>query len=217
MKHKMGKPERVGTKIRALRTARGLSLYQLAQRTGLQYHTLQRLEEGETDPRVDTLLKVARVIDTSPAQFFETVRPTTPLKPTLISLPLFRDSASLGSGREINEKDVETYLTVPKSQVPNAEHCRCVKVTGDSMEPVFVSGDIVAVDFSQNDPSSLDRSFVACRLEDGEVTVKQLRIKAKHFHLKGTNPEWEDSHGPLLMLKKDGVVLGKVVWLWRRF
>ncbi|MGH8003717.1 MAG: LexA family protein, partial [Limisphaerales bacterium] len=112
---------------------------------------------------------------------------------------------------------IEAFLVVPKDQLPNEENCYCIKVVGESMAPVFSSGDIVAVDFSQKDPVLLEGAFVACRLGEAEVTVKQLKSKPNHFHLKAVNPDWEDAQGPLLVPKKDGVILGKVVWQWRKF
>ena len=223
----------ISERIKALRTAKGLTLYQLARRTGLQYTALKKIEEGQTDPRADTLVKIAKGIGVEPSRFFtdeSAVRPPVVLnivRPErgaghfqpkfLATLPLFADAASLGSGREINELDIESFLVVPKDQLPNEENCYCIKVVGDSMAPDFSSGDVVAIDFSQNDPALLEGAFVACRLGEAEVTVKQLKNKPNHFHLKATNPDWEDTHGPLLVPKKDGVILGKVVWQWRKF
>ena len=223
----------IGGRIKALRIAKGLTLYQLARRTELQYTALKKIEAGQTDPRADTLSKIAKGIGVEPSRFFTDDSPVRP--PTVINivppergarvfqpkflatLPLFADAASLGSGREINELDIESFLVVPKEQLPNDENCYCIKVVGDSMAPVFSSGDVVAIDFSQNEAALLEGAFVACRLGEAEVTVKQLKNKPNHFHLKAVNPDWEDEFGPLLVPKKDGVILGKVVWQWRKF
>jgi len=223
----------IGGRIKALRIAKGLTLYQLARRTELQYTALKKIEAGQTDPRAETLSKIAKGIGVEPSRFFTDDSPVRP--PTVINivppeqgarvfqpkflatLPLFADAASLGSGREINELDIESFLVVPKEQLPNDENCYCIKVVGDSMAPVFSSGDVVAIGFSQNDPALLEGAFVACRLGEAEVTVKQLKNKPNHFHLKAVNPDWEDEFGPLLVPKKDGVILGKVVWQWRKF
>ncbi len=226
----------IGERIKALRAAKGLTLYQLARRTGLQYTALKKIEAGKTAPRADTLVKIAKGIGVEPSRFFTDNSPVRPpvvlnivssergthgFQPSrlagMAALPLFADAASLGSGREINELDIESFLVVPKDQLPNEENCYCIKVVGESMEPIFSSGDIVAVDFSQNDPTILEGAYVACRLGEAEVTVKQLKNKPSHFHLKAVNPDWEDANGPLLVPKKDGVILGKVVWQWRKF
>ena len=223
----------IGERIKALRTAKGITLYQLSRRTGMQYSALKKIEEGQTDPRADTLVKIAKGLDVEPSRFFaddSALRPPVVLNIVppergsrafqpkfLATLPLFADAASLGTGREINELDIESFLVVPKDQLPNEENCYCIKVVGNSMELVFSSGDVVAIDFSQNFPTLLEGAYVACRLGEGGVTVKQLKNKPNHFHLRGVNPDWENTHGPLLVPKKDGVILGKVVWQWRKF
>ena len=112
----------IGGRIKALRIAKGLTLYQLARRTELQYTALKKIEAGQTDPRADTLSKIAKGIGVEPSRFFTDDSPVRP--PTVINivppergarvfqpkflatLPLFADAASLGSGREINELDI---------------------------------------------------------------------------------------------------------------
>ena len=113
----------IGERIKALRTAKGLTLYQLARRTGLQYTALKKIEEGQTAPRADTLVKIAKGIGVEPSRFFTDDSPARPpvvlnivpperggqgFQPKfLATLPLFADVASIGSGREINELDIE--------------------------------------------------------------------------------------------------------------
>lgn len=57
--------KRVGfdhTQLLAAREASGLSLRELAERAGLSHQTLVILEAGKTQPRVDTLAKIARAL-----------------------------------------------------------------------------------------------------------------------------------------------------------
>jgi transcriptional regulator with XRE-family HTH domain len=49
----------VGTKIRAYRTRKGLSLTDLAARTGIAASTLSSIELGKSSPTLATLLKIA--------------------------------------------------------------------------------------------------------------------------------------------------------------
>src|SRR5262245_39508664 len=222
----------IGKRIKTLRTAQGLTRYQLAKRTGLHYFALKKIEEGKSDPRADSLEKIAKALEVDFTHLFggETRRPliqahieaSLPGKEkieanSLVAVPLFADSASLGQGRLIDERNVERYILIPKDQLPNSESSYCIKVTGDSMEPVFSTGDLLAIDISENDSSKLHEAFVAARLSDGEITVKKLMVQAERFYLKALNPTWEEQYGPLLERKKDGVIVGKVVWQWRRF
>lgn len=52
--------------IRDHRTRKGLSQEQLAIETGLNLRTIQRIENGETVPRGDSLRRLAIALDTSP-------------------------------------------------------------------------------------------------------------------------------------------------------
>lgn len=49
-----------GEQLRAARKDAGLSLEQLAVRSGVSYRTLQRIEVGAHDPTLSSLLKLTR-------------------------------------------------------------------------------------------------------------------------------------------------------------
>ena len=53
----------VNSKVRQLRQARGLSLVRLAQESGVSKLTIIRLESGKSEPRDDTLRKLAEVLN----------------------------------------------------------------------------------------------------------------------------------------------------------
>jgi transcriptional regulator with XRE-family HTH domain len=48
--------------LRRIREARGLSLRALAERARLSYVALYHIEQGDTDPRLGTLRRLARVL-----------------------------------------------------------------------------------------------------------------------------------------------------------
>lgn len=53
--------------VRRIREARGLSLRALADKVGMSYVALYRLESGETDPRLGTLRRLARGLNVTVA------------------------------------------------------------------------------------------------------------------------------------------------------
>lgn len=57
-----------GNKIRALRDGRGLSLRELARRTGIDFSTLNRLERGTQPLDVVRMRKIGQVLDVKPSQ-----------------------------------------------------------------------------------------------------------------------------------------------------
>ena len=56
----MGAAEQLGANIRRERRAAALSQMALAERSGLHFTEVSRLELAERDPRLSTILKVAR-------------------------------------------------------------------------------------------------------------------------------------------------------------
>lgn len=58
-------------KIKTLRTKKGYSQEQLANLTELSLRTVQRIENGETEPRGDTLIRLANVLDVTPNDLIE--------------------------------------------------------------------------------------------------------------------------------------------------
>lgn len=67
-------PTKLGTLITQLRTAAGLSMYHLAQRTGLNRSTLMRIEDGTyQQPTVETLNKLAQALDAEPEDLYDAV------------------------------------------------------------------------------------------------------------------------------------------------
>ena len=58
-------------RIRELRERKGVSLRGLARLSGLGVGTLSRIESGEANPRLSTLLQLAEVLDVSIQELFE--------------------------------------------------------------------------------------------------------------------------------------------------
>ncbi len=60
----------IGNEIRKLRKQRGLSSTELAQRTGLSQPQVSRLENGKQGFRSETLARISKALDVTPAYFF---------------------------------------------------------------------------------------------------------------------------------------------------
>lgn len=65
----MGGPV-LGDRLRELRATRGLTLRQLADSSGLSAGLLSQIENGRTDPSIETLRRLARVFDSDLADLF---------------------------------------------------------------------------------------------------------------------------------------------------
>ena len=60
--------ERFGANLRRQRLAKGLSQEQLAEKTGVHPSEVSRLERAVRDPRLSTILKLARGLGVSAAK-----------------------------------------------------------------------------------------------------------------------------------------------------
>lgn len=58
-------------KIRQLRERKGVGLRELARLSGVGLATLSRIESGEGNPRLNTLIRLAEVLDVSIQELFE--------------------------------------------------------------------------------------------------------------------------------------------------
>lgn len=65
------KMEQIGLKIRIERKKRGLTIEQLARKSGISPLTLQRMETGKTNPSISVFYQIARVLGKSFSSFFE--------------------------------------------------------------------------------------------------------------------------------------------------
>lgn len=59
------KNEQLAQRIKSLRNRKGFSQEELAEKTGLSLRTIQRIENGETEPRGDSLKRLALALNVS--------------------------------------------------------------------------------------------------------------------------------------------------------
>lgn len=64
--------KKIGSKIKKLRLAQGYTQAQLAEKIGIDYKYLQKVEGPNTpDLKIDTIQKIAKALKTSPAELME--------------------------------------------------------------------------------------------------------------------------------------------------
>jgi transcriptional regulator with XRE-family HTH domain len=66
--------EQFAANVRARRIAAGLSQEQLSRLTDLHPTEISRLERAVREPRLSTIVRVARALDITPAELLERVR-----------------------------------------------------------------------------------------------------------------------------------------------
>ena len=65
------KNKELAQRIKELRTRKGFSQEELSEKTGLSLRTVQRIENGETEPRGDSLKRLAMAFDVSPDEIID--------------------------------------------------------------------------------------------------------------------------------------------------
>jgi repressor LexA len=105
---------------------------------------------------------------------------------------------------------VEDTLPLPRSWV-HGEEVFLLKITGDSMAPLLLPGDLVMVKVQPR----VARGEIAVVLVDDEATLKRVFEEAGGLVLKGDNPEFP----PLRFAPEEAAemvqILGKVVGVYR--
>ena len=64
--------ERVGERIKALRTMQGMTLAELSDKANISVSYLSQIERDKTTPSLTSLMGIARALDVGPRFFFET-------------------------------------------------------------------------------------------------------------------------------------------------
>lgn len=109
---------RIGVKVRALRTAKGLGLAQLGHHTGLSAGMLSKIERGSVFPTLPTLLRIAMVFGVGLDHFFaEDDRPRLAVVRRKDRLRLPNTTGGRPSyffeslDYPVNQRPIEAYLT----------------------------------------------------------------------------------------------------------
>lgn len=200
----------IGHRLREVRGARGLSLKEAAKRSGFGERTLGAWERGEDkySPNLEDLKKLAEVYNVGVEIFLESsgdllsykiqrnppllvsqnVEPAAFKKPIRLA-PIINDIPAgfdYGSGdcqREAGNFDEAHPMAT------NNEHAFWMRVKGNSMEPDYEDGDLVAIEpvepshFADMDPRDVhlavqrwDGRDVIYMLDSGHCAFKRFEI-----------------------------------------
>jgi transcriptional regulator with XRE-family HTH domain len=67
----------IGDRIRLIRTERGLSIEELAEKADVNTTNLGRIERGETIPKLDSIEKIINALDITFEELFKHIQTTT--------------------------------------------------------------------------------------------------------------------------------------------
>ena len=198
--------------IDGLARREGISASALARRAGLDstsFNPSKRFGPGDPPrprwPSTESLTRILQATGLSLGEF-ATLAQDAPERPSTVpmlgmaqaGLDGFFDDAGLpiGDGWEQTElpRTKETLLSL--------------RVTGDSMTPLYREGDRIIVDREASDVRKGDR--VVVRTTGGETLAKEVAgLTAKAVTLASINPAYE----PRVVARKDIVWMGRILWV----
>ena len=190
----------------------GISASSLARRAGLDstsFNPSKRFGPGDPPrprwPSTESLTRILQATGLSLGEFAALAQ-DAPERPSTVpmlgmaqaGLDGFFDDAGLpiGDGWEQTElpRTKETLLSL--------------RVTGDSMAPLYREGDRIIVDREASDVRKGDR--VVVRTTGGETLAKEVTgLTARTVTLASVNPAYE----PRVVARKDIVWMGRILWV----
>ena len=198
--------------IDGLARREGISASALARRAGLDatsFNPSKRFGPGDPPrprwPSTESLTRILQATGLSLGEFAALAR-DAPERPSTVpmlgmaqaGLDGFFDDAGLpiGDGWEQTElpRTKETLLSL--------------RVTGESMTPLYREGDRIIVDREASDVRKGDR--VVVRTTGGETLAKEVTgLTARTVTLASVNPAYE----PRVVARKDIVWMGRILWV----
>ncbi len=187
--------------LRNRRKQLGLTLAQIADQMNVTEATVQRWESGNIKSiRHEKIGKLAVILNVSPAQLMGWEEEKGSAKVDLSNpIPLgqlvnLRVVASVRAGYdgEVAPEYEEEYITIPKFMLRGYPENECViyRVTGDSMYPKILDGDLAIVHLQ----ASVDSGQTAVIVYDEDAgTLKKVRYVTGEdwMELIPANPEYQ--------------------------
>jgi len=224
---------KLGDRLRQRRKELKLTQKQIAKSAKVSPSSVTQWESGDTSPKGENLFSVCRALQCSPdwllygkegsapepsAEWlggFDLWDSNTPLRSDEVEIPFYTEvQLAAGNGSIASLENIGPKLRFAKSTLirngTDAAHAVCVKVAGNSMEPVIPDGASIGVDTSKKD--IVDGKIFAIN-HDGMLRAKILyRLPGGGIRLRSFNAdEYPDEH----YSKEQSVdiqIVGKVFW-----
>lgn len=176
-----------GDRIRQLRKEHKMTQEDLGKIIGVQKAAIQKYEKGTVkNIKRASLIKLAEVLGTTPEYILGWDAPKN-LEPFDTSgLQMIPIIGRVAAGTScLAESNIIGYEPVQGSEILKSEQYAFLRVTGDSMYPIFMDGDLVLVRIQ----SSVDSGAYAVVTIDNEDGVVKRVVYGKNFiELQSVNP-----------------------------
>lgn len=184
-----------GERIKALRKELNLTQEDIGKALGIQKAAVQKYEKGTVkNIKRENLIKLAKLLNTTPEYILGWEELPENLKKNIIpasaeefeSIPVIaKVSAGMGCIADSINNDIIGYESVRKASLTNGEQYVYFIVTGDSMYPMFMEGDLVLV---RNQSSVDSGSFAVVTIDNEDGVIKKIIYGNDFIELHSINP-----------------------------
>jgi len=199
----------VGSRIETARIKAGINQSELARRLGVSPQSIQQWEKGKTAPKSARLRSLSLALGVSQSWLLnggDNVKDFVPPL-TMRGVPLV-NYVQAGQWTEAVEgaRDAE----VVSCPVACSKSTFALEVVGESMEPVYMAGDVIFVDPEVEAANGDD--VVAALEDEDQATFKRLVMEPGSKKLKALNPDWSPRY---VNINGNCKVIGTVIYLGR--
>lgn len=189
--------ETLGTRLRGLRKARGLTMVQIAGLVEVSQSAVSQWESGREQPARENIVRLARALGTSVGALLGDADAPLPVAAPVtmpVDVPVYGTAVGGSSGDFSFNGQVADYVRRPPG-VLQLRNLYALWVTGDSMAPWNRCGDLIYV--SPTRPATAGDHVVVDLLgetahEAGPAMVKLLVGRTPtHLRLRQYNPDQE--------------------------
>lgn len=229
----------MANQIREKRKEKGLTLEELAERSGISYTYLSRIEAGKRGLSLENVIRIARALDVEATELttefhHEDLERASQLPSMVADRPPEGDIENLtivsgaggGGMLDVEYRDdgalvdpsmMDGYWSFPdsiKAGWRNLDRIKALPVVGDSMEPTLPKGSTVFIDTTHAFPNPED--LYACDVGDGLV-IKRLKLIPRTDKIMVISDNTARYGEPDELLREEVRVYGRVVaWFqWR--
>ena len=204
----------LGMKIKNQRKKNGLKQKDLATLLNITSQAVSGWERGVSFPQIELYENIAVALNVSKNWlFFDDTKNNEKDNADVFYVPFYSEiEASAGNGYYNIHSEIEKY-PLPIQFVTkqnNKDSIKCIRCTGNSMEPVIINGSILAINTSIN--TIYDGSIYVIKIHNA-LRVKILYMNTNGIIIKSYNNEYPDECINFNMqddLKFE--VIGKVIW-----
>lgn len=195
----------IGNKIKQIRKAKGFTQVELSKLAKISRSYLADVESNRYHPSIDTLSLISKALDVDVAELLSKEE----YEKRAVKVKVY---GKIPAGIPIEAvEDVIDYEEIPADWLLGGKQYIALKVSGESMYPKYLDGDIVIIRLQPTCESGQD---AAVYVNGYDVTLKKVILKEKQTILQPLNPAFE----PLVFdrSEEDLSILGVVVELRRK-